>query len=232
MADQPNKTETSASAWGASQVYVMAALCFAVGILIGYLLHSPATSQAALASVPSPQMQAPSNMPPGMPEQMPSLEQLKQMADKTAAPLLQQLQSDPKNAELLMQIAYVYKAAHQFKEATSYFDRSLQIDPENVVARTEMASCLYYTGDVDKAIAQLQQSLKYDPKHAGTLFNLGMIRWKGKSDAPGAIAAWEKLLNLYPNYERKAVVQQLIAEAKQHGRTVVANAPRVKADSQ
>jgi len=226
MADQPNTTENSASTWGASQVYVMAALCFALGILIGYLLHSPATSAATVSAVSGPQMQAPANMPPGMPQQMPTPEQMKQMADKTAAPLLQQLQSDPKNAELLMQVAYVYKAAHQFKEAASYFDRSLQIDPKNVAARTEMASCLYYIGDTDNAIAQLQQSLKYDPKHAGTLFNLGIIKWKGKSDAQGAIAAWDKLLALYPNYERKAVVQQLIAEAKQHGRAVVAKGPR------
>ena len=226
MADQPNTTDNSASKWNASQAYVMAALCFAVGILIGYLLHSPATSAASLSAAPGPQMQAPASMPPGMGQQMPSLEQMKQMADKQAEPLLKQLQSDPKNPQLLMQIAYVYKAAHQFKESASYFDRSLRIDPKNVAARTEMASCLYYTGDTDSAIAQLEQSLKYDPKHAGTLFNLGMIRWKGKSDADGAIAAWEKLLALYPNYDRKAVVEQLIAEAKQHGRATVANAPK------
>lgn len=226
MANQPNTTENSASKWDSSQAYVMAALCFAVGILIGYLLHSPATSAAALSAATGPQMQAPANTPPGMPQQMPTLEQLKQMADKRAEPLLKQLQSDPQNPELLLQIGYVYKAAHQFKEAASYFSRSLQIDPKNVAIRTEMASCLYYIGDTDNAIAQLQQSLKYDPKHAGTLFNLGLIRWKGKSDAGGAIAAWEKLLSLYPDYERKAVVQQLIAEAKQHGRTVVANGPK------
>jgi cytochrome c-type biogenesis protein CcmH/NrfG len=226
MADQPIRTENSASSWGASQVYVMAAACFALGILLGYLLHSPVTSAASVSAVPGPQVQAPANMPSGMPQQMPTMEQMKQMADKTAPPLLQQLQGDPKNAELLMQIAYVYKSAHQFKEAASYFDRSLQVDPKNVVARTEMASCLYYTGDADGAIAQLQQSLKYDPKHAGTLFNLGMIRWKGKSDAQGAISAWQKLLSLYPNYERKAAVQQLIVEAKQQGRTTAAYAPK------
>lgn len=218
MPDQPNNPNAG-SAWTSVNVYVMAAICFAVGILIGYLLHTPSSSQAA--SVAPPQMQAPANMPAGMGQQMPSLEQMQHMADKQAEPLLKQLQSDPKNPQLLMQIAYVYKAAHQFKESASYFDRSLQIDPKNVPARTEMASCLYYIGDTDNAIAQLQQSLKYDPKHAGTLFNLGLIRWKGKSDADGAIAAWEKLLTLYPNYERRAVVEQLIAEAK-HGRAVMA----------
>jgi len=225
MAKGLNATE-NASTWSALQVYVMAAACFAVGILVGYLLHSPVTSQAAIASISSPQMQAPANTPPGMPQQMPSLEQLKQMADKRVEPLLEQLQSDPQNPELLLQIGYVYKAAHQFKEAASYFDRSLQIDPKNVTVRTEMASCLYYIGDTDDAIAQLERSLTYDPKHAGTLFNLGMIRWKGKSDANGAIAAWEKLLRLYPTYERKAVVEQLIGEAKQHSRTVAASQPK------
>ena len=170
MPDQPNN-QNARSAWTSVHVYIMAAICFAVGILIGYLLHTPATSQAA--TVVSPQIQAPANMPPGMGQQMPSLEQMKQMADKQAEPLLKQLQSDPKNTQLLMQVAYVYKAAHQFKEAASYFDKSLQIDPKNVPARTEMASCLYYIGDIDGAISQLEQSLKYDPKHAGTLVQPG-----------------------------------------------------------
>ena len=150
---------------------------------------------------------------------MPTLDQLKHMADKQAETLLQQIQKDPKNTESLMQTAYVYKAAHLFKESASYFDRVLQITPNNVTARTEMASCLYYTGDADAAIAQLEKSLTYDPKHAGTLFNLGMIRWKGKADGDGAIAAWQKLLQLNPKYERKPVIEKLIAEIQQQGRT-------------
>jgi cytochrome c-type biogenesis protein CcmH/NrfG len=223
MADLPTQTGNTRSAWTAAQVYVMAAICFTVGILIGYLLNTPSASQAA--TVASPRMQSPSNLPPGMPQQMPSLEQMKHMADKQAEHLLKQLESDPKNPQLLVQVAYVYKAAHQFKEATSYFDKSLQIDPKNVPARTEMASCLFYLGDTDQAIAELEQSLKYDPKHAGTLLNLGIVRWKGKSDADGAIAAWERLLKLYPNYENKPAVEQMIAEVK-HARTVMAGSPK------
>jgi cytochrome c-type biogenesis protein CcmH/NrfG len=74
---------------------------------------------------------------------------------------------------------------------------------------------------VDGAIGQLEKSLTYDPKHAGTLLNLGLIRWKGKNDAAGAIASWQKLLKLYPNYEHKDTVEKLIAEAKTHtGKTL------------
>ena len=37
-------------------------------------------------------------------------------------------------------------------------------------------------------LQQLQQVLKTDPKNANVLFNLGMMKWKGKDDAAGAIA--------------------------------------------
>jgi tetratricopeptide (TPR) repeat protein len=73
---------------------------------------------------------------------------------------------------------------------------------------------MFYQGDIDGAITQLEKSLTYDPKHAGTLLNLGMVRWKGKGDAAGAIASWNKLLKFYPDFENKAVVERLIADAK------------------
>jgi len=79
-----------------------------------------------------------------------------------------------------------------------------------------MASCLYYNGDVDGAISQLQQSLRVDPKDANSLFNLGMIRWQGKQDSKGAVAAWQQLLKSNPQLsaERKATVQKLMADVQ------------------
>jgi cytochrome c-type biogenesis protein CcmH/NrfG len=147
----------------------------------------------------------------------PTLEQMKQMADKQAQPLLDQLKADPNNKDVLIHVAYLYKSAHQFKEAAGYFDKALQLDPRNITARTEMASCLYYEGDVDGALGQLQQALKYDPKDANSLFNLGIVKWKGKNDPAGAIAAWQRLLASNPKLERKPVVERMITEARQQG---------------
>jgi cytochrome c-type biogenesis protein CcmH/NrfG len=67
---------------------------------------------------------------------------------------------------------------------------------------------------VDGALGQLQQSLKYEPRDANSLFNLGMIRWKGKNDPTGAIAAWQELLKTNPTLDRRSVVEQMIAEAQ------------------
>jgi cytochrome c-type biogenesis protein CcmH len=146
---------------------------------------------------------------------MPSLDDLQRMADKKAEPLLAKLKSDPKNPQLWNQVGLIYKSAHQFKQSEEYFEKSLQYDPKNVGVRADYASCMYYTGDVDGALAQLDQSLTYDPKHAGTLMNIGIIKWRGKNDANGAIAAWEQLLRYHPDFPQKDLVQQMLTQARQ-----------------
>jgi cytochrome c-type biogenesis protein CcmH/NrfG len=49
--------------------------------------------------------------------------------------------------------------------------------------------------------------------------NIGIIEWKGKNDAKAAVATWEKLLKLNPDFPQKDVVEHMIAEAKGQGPT-------------
>jgi cytochrome c-type biogenesis protein CcmH/NrfG len=203
-----NETRTG---WQPKLVYDMASICLILGLLFGYLLRGSRSPQPAMPPVPG---EGQSQSPVAMGHPAPTLEQMKKMADKQAQPLLAQLKNDAKNKDLLARVARVYRSAHQFQEAAQYFSKALAVDPKNVALRTEMASCLYYNGDVDGALGQLQQSLKYDPKDVNTLFNLGMIKWKGKNDWAGAIAAWKELLKANPNLDRKPVVEKMIAEAQ------------------
>jgi cytochrome c-type biogenesis protein CcmH/NrfG len=220
MENEIKPQPTVASAWHVKQVYAMAAISLVVGLAIGYLFRgsqSPAlpAPPVAAASQPSP---AAGGMGGG---QMPSLEQMKQMADAKAAALLEKLKTDPNNTDLLAKVGDLYQASHQFKEAAGYYDKALQINPKNVLIRTQMASCLYYQGDVDGAINQLQQALRYDPKDANSLFNLGMMKLQGKKDTKGALAAWQLLLNSNPQLDagRKARVQQLIADVRMQSKS-------------
>ncbi len=200
--------------WKPLQVIVMSAVCLLVGVVVGYLLRGSAP--AVSASIPTAQTAA---APAGMPasagaQQMPSMDDMKRMADKKAEPLLADLKKDPNNAVTLNHLGMLYKSAHQFKEAEDYFQKSLQADPKNPNVRTDLATCLYFTGDADGAIAELQKTLTYDPKHSGALMNLGIIEYKSKNDTKAAIAAWEKLLKLHPDFEQKELVQHMIEQAK------------------
>jgi cytochrome c-type biogenesis protein CcmH/NrfG len=210
MPNHPNPAPSDET-WKPTVVYGMAAACLFLGLLVGYLLRgseSYASPHVTVSTGPAPAASAPAR-------QMPTLDQMKQMADKKVSPLLEKLQKDPKNKDVLLRVAFFYKSAHQFKEAASYFNQALQLDEKNVTVRTEMASCLYYNGDVDGALAQLEQSVKLSPKDPNSLFNLGVVRWKGKKDSVGAIQAWQQLLSSNPNLDKKPVVERMIAEARQ-----------------
>jgi len=217
MPDEAVGQTPAGSVWQAKQVYTMAVVCLLIGVAIGYLFRgsqSPAPPQPAAKTQPSAAASAVAG-------HMPNLDEMKQMADKKAAPLLEQLKGDPKNSDLLFQVGNIYKATHQFKEAVGYYDKALQISPQNVAIRTEKASCMYYDGDVDGAIAQLQQSLIYSPKDANSLFNLGIIKWQGKQDGKGALAAWQELLKSNPQLsaDRKATVQKMMATVQANGKS-------------
>jgi len=194
----------------------MAVVCLLVGLVVGYLFRGSESRPAQ----PTPVAAATSNPDAASPSphaQMPSLDDMKRMADKQAEPLLEKLKTDPRNPELLNQLGTLYKATHQFQEAAGYYKQALDVDPKNVPVRTDLATCMFYQGDTDGAITELQQALTYDPKDANSLFNLGMIRLQGKNDSAGAISSWKQLLKLNPKLpkEKKEAVEKLIAEAQQ-----------------
>ncbi len=224
MADENVTTGTSASEWQAKQVYALAVVCLVIGLAVGYLFRgsrSPAPPVSAMQGTATP------GPPNGMAGQggtgrpPVTLDQMKHMADKQAEPLLAKLKDDPKNADVLIQIGQIYFSTHQFKEAADYFAKSLEVKPKNTPIRTLMASCLYYDGNVDGALQQLNQATTEDPKDANSLFNLGMIRWQGKKDAKGALAAWGQLLRTNPQLEpnKKAQVEKLMADVRQGNST-------------
>ncbi len=222
----PNEAEPGGPrGWRTTQVYAMAGVCLVIGLALGYLFRGSASRPPQ--AVQAAQMPGTATAPAGpvssttassaTPAQMPTLDDMKHMADKKAEPLLAKLKGDPNNSQLLNQIGVLYKATHQFKDAAGYFQKAVDADPENVAARTDLASCLFYQGDADGAIQQLQQSLSYDSKDANSLFNLGMIRLQAKNDPQGAITAWQQLLKLNPTLadDKKAAVRKLIAQAKE-----------------
>jgi cytochrome c-type biogenesis protein CcmH/NrfG len=228
MEQESKQSGTTTANWTATQTYAMAAVCLLIGVLVGYLVRGSA-KQADEVTAASTEVQQATAAPPSAAGQqkMPTMDDMKRMADKQAEPLLAKLKTNPKDVELLNKTALTYKAAHQFKDAITYFQKALDVDPKNVAIRTDMASCMYYTGDVDGALAELDKSLTYDPKHPGTLMNIGIIKWQGKNDVPGAVASWEKLLKLNPNFPQKAVIEHMIAQAQQQKNTAqVPNQPK------
>lgn len=141
---------------------------------------------------------------------------MKLMGDTQASPLLNQLKSDPNNVELLTRVGNIYYDTQQYPTAIDYYRRVLNLQADNAGVRTDFATAIWYTGDADTAIAEFNKALSYEPNKANTLFNLGVVKWQGKMDINGAVAAWQKLLDTNPTYENRPKVLEMIAQAKKH----------------
>jgi tetratricopeptide (TPR) repeat protein len=141
---------------------------------------------------------------------------MKAMADKQAAPLQEQLKSKPNDPALLSQIGNLYYDVHVFPVAIDYYQKSLAADPKNVLVRTDMATALFYNNDPDQAIAEFDHALKDDPKNTNALFNRGLVKWQARMDVKGALADWELLLKVNPNFEQADRVRMFIAQAQKH----------------
>lgn len=205
-------TDTSKSSiqWTSVQAYTLSVICLLVGIAGGWFVRgSQAPAAGGMQSAATG-----SAVASGQPT--PSPEQMKQMADAQAAPLLEKLKSDANNAGLLAEVGNVYYDTQQYPIAIDYYGRALKIAPANASVRTDMATAMWYLGNSDGAIEQFNQALRYEPNKANALFNLGIVKWQGKMDVDGAVAAWQKLLTTNPAYEGKDKVEQLIAQAKNH----------------
>lgn len=125
------------------------------------------------------------------------------------------LSTDPGNLKANVELGNRLYDAGRYAEAIPHYNQALRTDPGNVAVSTDLGTALYYAGRTDEALAQLEKSLAIDGRHAQTWFNLGIIRRDGKGNKAGAAEAWERLLEIAPNYPDAARVRTMIAEARQ-----------------
>ena len=205
--------QTPDKKWTIRQAILLSVVCLIVGIAGGWSIRG-AQRPATTGSANTANVSAPAGNETSPASQAPSPARLKEMADAQAAPLLDKLKSDPNNPVLLTTIGNSYYDAQQYPVAVDYYQRALKARPSDAAVRTDMATAYWYMGNADLAITEFNQALMYAPNNPNTLFNRGLVKWKGKEDGAGALADWQKLLAVNPNYEGKDKVEQMMTEVK------------------
>jgi cytochrome c-type biogenesis protein CcmH/NrfG len=196
-------SEIPSTAWTSGQVYTLAVICLVCGILLGYLFRGSSPAGPA----PSVAAAAPATAA------MPSVAE-------TAAPLLDAVKRDPGNFDALTKLGNLYYDQQQYQQAVEYYGKALEVRPDTIPVRSDMGTAYWYLGDAKRAVEEFDKVLKLDPKHPQTLFNLGIVKWKGLKDSKGAAATWKKMLELNPDYPQKAQVEALIKHAESNGKDV------------
>jgi tetratricopeptide (TPR) repeat protein len=83
--------------------------------------------------------------------------------------------------------------------AIDLYQRALQIDPNFILARYDLAVAYRGLGQIQKAIAEYEKALKLNPKFPEALSNLGGQYFR-KGDVDRAITHFRKAIEVYPNF--------------------------------
>jgi len=173
------------------------------GLIVGWILGTQqATGRVPFAAgAPAAQTAAAAAPPAARPA----------MDEAQATALRSIAEKDPANAQSRVQLGNMYFDAERYPEAIRWYDEAFKLNNRDINVSTDLGVCYYYTDQPDRAIRQLEDSLKIDPAHTKTLLNLGIVKAFGKQDIPGATAAWQEVIRLEPASPEAQAAQRALA---------------------
>jgi tetratricopeptide (TPR) repeat protein len=121
---------------------------------------------------------------------------------EAAAPLEQQImqrlvQAGSPVVTLLMSRGAREMHADSAQEAIEDFSDAITLDPDLAEAYHQRAVARFAAGDTQGAIADIEQTLRHQPRDFAALRTLAAIA-ESRKDWKGAYAAWQKLLEIDP----------------------------------
>jgi cytochrome c-type biogenesis protein CcmH/NrfG len=177
------------------------------GVLVGWIIGTQQAPQARQAAA-APAAAAAEQPAPRQQTAAP-------LDERRAASLKEAVEKDPKDARSRIELGNVYFDAERFEDAAKYYEAALQIEPRNVSVSTDLGISYYYLNQPDRALAQFDKSLTLEPTHTKTLLNVGIVRAYGKDDLPGAVKAWQRVVELAgPDTPEGKVARQALDAVK------------------
>ena len=122
------------------------------------------------------------------------------------------LKNDPKNVDALIKLGNLYMDTNRFADAIDSYGRALVITPNNVDVRVDMGTCYRRLGHPDTAVQEYRKALTIDPRHLNAHMNLGVVLEYDIKDNKGALAEFEKYMELAPNSPNAPAVKEEIAK--------------------
>jgi cytochrome c-type biogenesis protein CcmH/NrfG len=192
-----------------SIVFAVAGAFF--GLLVGWVLG---TQQATVPPVAvAPVVQSAAAAAPAATE--PAQAQAPRVLDENQVrALTATAEKTPTDAKVRVELGNLYFDAERYSDAATWYEAALKIDPRNPDVSTDLGVAYHSMNQSDRALAQFDQSLKIDPKHAKTMLNQGIVRAYGKQDLTGAVAAWEKLIEIAPTSPEADIARRALQGLK------------------
>ena len=119
----------------------------------------------------------------------------------------------PIEREKIVRLGNAFFDVGQFEKAETFYSQALEKKPDDVAVRTDLGITFVQrqNPDYDRAIKEFQESLKSNPKHEPTLYNLS-IAYHKKGDAGNAQKYLAQLEQANPNSQLVGRLKQIIGK--------------------
>lgn len=88
--------------------------------------------------------------------------------------------------------------ADQYEESIQAYRKALAINPGNANVWTDMGVMYRLSDKPQEAIKAFDKAAEIDPRHEISRINKGIVHLHDLKDSPGAIRAWESVLEINP----------------------------------
>ena len=106
---------------------------------------------------------------------------------------------------------------NRFDEAIEYYNKVLQIEPNNIIAHGQLGLALAATGKIDEAIEQFRIVLKASPDDVEMHCNTGLLlEQQGKIDL--AVSEYHQAIQIDPNYTKAADLLNAASEKQKNSK--------------
>ena len=150
-------------------------------------------------------------------EQKPAVPTMESMQDKfnqVIADKIDQLNNDPTNPGLKIEIANSYFDTGKYEEAAIFYKSALESKPGDIMVMTDLGVCYRRLGQPDEAIKWFREAVNIKPDHTVAWYNIGVTSYYDKKDIQTASDALGRALKLDPFYKNAIALKSRIDKEK------------------
>ncbi|HXI03990.1 MAG TPA: tetratricopeptide repeat protein, partial [Candidatus Saccharimonadales bacterium] len=140
-----------------------------------------------------------------------------QAVQQQLASLKAQLEKNPKDTDALTRLGDMYFDAGMFDKAADYYQKSLDLKPDDIMVMTDLGTSLRRLGQPQKALERFEETVKRDPNHWRGWFNIGVVSLYDLRQYDQAEAAFKKVDELKPGTIDMAELRKEIERVKAGG---------------
>jgi predicted TPR repeat methyltransferase len=114
------------------------------------------------------------------------------------AALKEMLEQEPDNFVALTRLGNLFFDAGMFDGAVGYYERALQVTPDDINVRTDLGTSLRRLGRPQEAMKHFEEAVSRDPGHWKGWFNIGVVALYDLGQFDRAEEAFTKVDQLNP----------------------------------